>query len=161
MADDLKPSGASLYERDFYAWTRTQAQALRASRADDDALDYNNLAEEIEDVGSERLFACESDMERIVEHLLKIQLVRSPRDIPHWKGEIDQFRRHMAKRLTRTIRNEIEPLAEGAYADALKRLARLDLIALDEPLVAATSPFAWAQIVDEAFFTAPLYDAEG
>jgi hypothetical protein len=47
MADDL-------YDRDFYVWTREQAQALRARRAGANDLDWDRLAEEIEDVGSEQ-----------------------------------------------------------------------------------------------------------
>lgn len=44
MADDL-------YDRDFFLWTREQAQALRARQAGANDLDWDRLAEEIEDVG--------------------------------------------------------------------------------------------------------------
>jgi hypothetical protein len=37
------------YEHDFYAWTQTQAEALRAK--DVAALDLEHLAEEIESLG--------------------------------------------------------------------------------------------------------------
>jgi hypothetical protein len=47
MADDL-------YDRDFYVWTREQAQALRARQAGANDLDWDRLAEEIEDLGSEQ-----------------------------------------------------------------------------------------------------------
>lgn len=157
MADDMKPAGRTLYDDDFYAWTKAQASALRAGRSATDALDFERLAEEVEDLGNEQRWACESDLERIVEHLLKIQLVRSPLTIPHWKGEIDQFRRHMAKRLTRTIRNAVEPLADEAYVDALKLLVRTGQIERTDPLLAVTRPFTWAEITDLEFFTEPLY----
>lgn len=157
MADDIKLRQRTLYEDDFYAWTQAQAAALRARRGGEHVLDYDNLAEEIEDVGNEQRFACESDLERIVEHLLKIQLVRSPQTIPHWKGEIDQFRSHMEKRMTRSIRNHVEPGAAGAHTKAVKRMIRLGMIDQKDPLIAVTRAFTWAEITDPDFFTEPLY----
>ena len=43
-------SGASVYERDFYAWATEQAALLRARRLSE--ADIENIAEEIEDMGS-------------------------------------------------------------------------------------------------------------
>ena len=44
---------AELYERDYYTWTQEQARALRDRRTE--AVDWTNVAEEIEDLGkSER-----------------------------------------------------------------------------------------------------------
>ena len=47
---------AELYEEDFFAWTRDQASALRRMAKDrwNGPLDLEHLAEEIEDVGSDR-----------------------------------------------------------------------------------------------------------
>lgn len=157
MADDMKPAGRTLYEEDFYAWTKTQAAVLRAGRNGADALDFDKLAEEVEDLGNEQRWACESDLEHIVEHLLKIQLVRSPRTVRHWKAEIAQFRKHLGKRLTKTIRNALEPHVGEMHAEALRDLVRLDMVDRKDPLLAATRPFTWAEITDPEFFTEPLY----
>jgi hypothetical protein len=43
-------AGNALYDTDLYAWTRAQAELLRARRFDE--LDVEHLAEEIESVGS-------------------------------------------------------------------------------------------------------------
>ncbi|HEX5079652.1 MAG TPA: DUF29 family protein, partial [Geminicoccaceae bacterium] len=44
----------SLYQTDYYAWTRQQAAALRAMAAArvDSALDVENLAEEVESLAA-------------------------------------------------------------------------------------------------------------
>jgi hypothetical protein len=49
-----------LYEEDYFAWTRAQAEALRARGRGANALDYDHLAEELDALGNEQLAACES-----------------------------------------------------------------------------------------------------
>ena len=68
MADDL-------YDRDYFAWAQVQAEALRAHRSGENALDYDNLAEEVEDLGGSIRRACISQIANIIEHLLKIELL--------------------------------------------------------------------------------------
>ena len=71
MATDLR----TLYERDFYAWSRLQARELRAPEgaALNTDLDLDHLALEVRDLGSEQLFAIQSQTVRLIEHLLKLQ----------------------------------------------------------------------------------------
>jgi len=66
---------AGLYERDFYLWTQEQAARLRrfAARRPNVDLDLENLAEEIESVGRSELRGLAASIERIVEHLLKLE----------------------------------------------------------------------------------------
>jgi hypothetical protein len=47
-AKSAAPSRAELYARDYYAWILDQARALRERRADE--VDWENVAEEIEDL---------------------------------------------------------------------------------------------------------------
>ena len=63
-----------LYERDFCHWTAEQAAALRAAAARrlDLALDFENLAEEIESLGRSDRRALVSHIKRVIEHLLKL-----------------------------------------------------------------------------------------
>jgi hypothetical protein len=63
----------SLYQTDYYAWTRQQAAELRrlaAARAHS-TLDLANLAEEVESLGTSQLSGVKSRIRRVVEHLLK------------------------------------------------------------------------------------------
>lgn len=57
------------YERDFYSWLIEQAQLLREGRFD--ALDRNNLAEEIESLGREQFNKLESALRVLLTHVLK------------------------------------------------------------------------------------------
>ena len=58
----MATKAAELYEEDFHAWTRDQAAALRRLANDrwNGPLDLRYLAEEIQDVGSERRDAIRS-----------------------------------------------------------------------------------------------------
>ena len=58
-----------LYEQDFYAWTQEQGALLRDRKTK--ALDYVNLAEEVESLGKSQQHALESRLEKLVLHLLK------------------------------------------------------------------------------------------
>jgi hypothetical protein len=49
MATRIKPTRKSLYQDDFYVWTRRQAECLRARRYDE--LDLENLIEEVAELG--------------------------------------------------------------------------------------------------------------
>jgi Domain of unknown function DUF29 len=57
------------YDDDFYAWTQTQAAALRAQQGE--ALDWAHLAEEIEDMGASQRHAVVSHLRVLLTHLLK------------------------------------------------------------------------------------------
>jgi hypothetical protein len=62
-------SPADLYHRDVYNWALQQAAALRAG--DLERLDLTNLAEEIQDLGSEQLHKLTSAYRVILIHMLK------------------------------------------------------------------------------------------
>lgn len=57
------------YESDLYEWTREQADALRRRAANE--LDWDNLAEEIESLGTSNQDQIESRLENLILHLLK------------------------------------------------------------------------------------------
>ena len=63
-----EPDGAA-YDRDFYSWLMEQARHLRAARWD--ALDRENLAEEIESLGREQFNRLESALRTFILHMLK------------------------------------------------------------------------------------------
>jgi hypothetical protein len=83
---DMKP----LHDTDFFAWSKAQAEALRteARIGSNQKLDWENLAEEIEDLGVSQLSALESQVRRIIEHFLKLE--NSPASGPRrgWRESI-------------------------------------------------------------------------
>jgi hypothetical protein len=52
-----------LYERDYYRWAQEQASALREHRPDQ--IDWENLAEKVEDLGHSKAGVLESHYETI------------------------------------------------------------------------------------------------
>jgi hypothetical protein len=81
-----------LYEQDFVAWTEKQARELRELRANrwNGPLDLEHLAEEIEELGRSQRHACESLLEQIIIHLLKLRCAKAEAPRAHWANEIDQ-----------------------------------------------------------------------
>ena len=65
----------SLYDNDFLAWSKQQAEALRAAMRDgsNQSLDFGNLAEEIEDLGKSVRRELQSQIRRVVRHLFKLE----------------------------------------------------------------------------------------
>jgi hypothetical protein len=72
----------SLYDDDFLAWSKQQAEALRAAmrNGSNQSLDFGNLAEEIEDLGKSVRRELQSQIRRVVRHLLKLE--HSPAEPP-------------------------------------------------------------------------------
>ena len=94
----------SLYEEDTAAWAEQQAAALRAAGrgGSNQLLDWENLAEEIEDLSKSLRIALKSQISRIIQHHVK--LMHSPRSDPRrgWRRTISQ------------ARDEIERILEGS-----------------------------------------------
>ncbi|WP_422134714.1 DUF29 domain-containing protein [Endozoicomonas sp. ALD040] len=61
----------TLYESDFYSWTKQQAQLIKERRFDE--LDLDNLAEEVEDMGKYEPRSLTSHLMQLLMHLLKWQ----------------------------------------------------------------------------------------
>jgi hypothetical protein len=87
---DLK----ALYEADTVAWAENQATALRAAArgGSNQELDWENLAEEIEDLAKSERRSLRSHIRNIIEHLIKLEY--SPADRPHrkWRQSITNSR---------------------------------------------------------------------
>jgi hypothetical protein len=71
MATRIKAKADNLYEQDLYAWSRAQADLLRAGRFAE--LDLEHLIEEIEDVGGALKRSVRNRIRTIIEHLLKLE----------------------------------------------------------------------------------------
>jgi hypothetical protein len=117
-----------LYEHDFVAWTRKQAEALRreANRRANAELDYEHLAEEVEDLGKSERDAVRSQVRRILEHFLKLEF--SPAESPRngWKASIVDARAAIADKITETLRRDLREVLPGQYRSAMHKAA-LDL----------------------------------
>ena len=108
---------ANLYETDFFQWIQEQAKALREHNQN--ALDWDNLKEEIEDLGNEKLNAVNSFLKRLIEHRLKLDYSQEIYPRNHWLKEINNFQDELEDRITQTLLNKVD--VEKQYQRA-KRL---------------------------------------
>jgi hypothetical protein len=85
------------YENDLYQWTQEQAEILR--RRDISAIDFDNLAEEIESLGRSERREIASRLEVLLLHLLKWRFQSDQRGQSWWAS-------------IRDARNELERVLE-------------------------------------------------
>ena len=108
------------YDADILVWSEQQAALLRRRAAgeliNDTQLDWPNIAEEIEDVGSNRLHAVESLLVQALRHMLKAEAWPDSRDAPIWRADAIDFQRQARRRFVPSMRRKID-LAD-LYADA-------------------------------------------
>ncbi|GEP02071.1 DUF29 domain-containing protein [Methylobacterium oxalidis] len=100
----------SLYDDDIVTWAEQQAAALRAlgQRADlSNAVDWENVAEEIESVGRSQIHAVESLLAQVLSHLLKQVSAPSARASLHWREEILTFHAAALLRYEKSMRQRI------------------------------------------------------
>ncbi len=143
----------ALYEDDFVAWTKAQADALRAAgRAGgrSNAIEWDRVAEEVEDLGKSEQSAVESSVVQIIVHLYKLAWSQRVEPRGHWRAEIRTFRGNALRKLTPTIRAKV-----GAELEALHREAgaiAADLMASEEPAAPIDQTLRWGlpQVFGEA-----------
>src|SRR5437764_13443450 len=94
---DLK----TLYERDFAAWAHQQAEALRAAArtGSNQLLDWGNLAEEIESLGTSQRSALTSHIMRIIQHLVKLEYSPAVEPRHGWRRTIRLARLQAQRRI--------------------------------------------------------------
>jgi hypothetical protein len=78
-----------LYERDYYSWTSAQARALRERNLS--RLDWENLAEEVDDLGKAERHRLESHFESLLMHFLK-WVYQPRRRSRSWRNSIREHR---------------------------------------------------------------------
>jgi hypothetical protein len=142
----------ALYDDDMHAWCLHQAEALRRLRASGiplpNDLDLEHVAEEIEDLGNEQRFQVESNLERALEHLLKLAILPDDPAQNHWRSEVAAFLAATRRRYARSMRRSIEP--DKLWRQRC-RIARLsvgrDVDAM--PGLPAAMPFTLEELLDE------------
>jgi len=107
-----------LYDEDILVWSEQQAELLRRRSAN--ALDWDNLAEEIEDVGRSQFRAVESHLIQALLHDLKAQAWPTSHDVPHWQAEARGQRDDARSGFTASMRQRIDMAA--LYRRALRRM---------------------------------------
>ncbi len=144
----------TLYEEDFHAWTRQQAELLRRLPTIGNEFDPEHIAEEIEDLGRSELRAAQSLCEHIIEHFLKLEYSGLDDPTAQWRDEIVEWRLQLEKILARSIETKLD--LPGRHRAALRLVRRRER---DAPglmgRVPAQCPYPLEQIVrsgDEDWF---------
>ena len=110
----------ALYEEDIYAWSQHQARVLRGLAASGlrlpNDLDLEHVAEEIEEVGNEQRFACESNLIRALIHLIKIVALQEDLAARHWTTEANTFLDTAARRYRPSMRQTLDPAKIWSHA---------------------------------------------
>lgn len=141
------------YQEDYYLWALDQAERLRgmAGKRANDSLDWELLADEIEELARSDQRACVSYVEQIVAHMLKLAYSTASYPRGHWRGEIAAFRSDLRKTLTRTIEAKLRGELADLYVDARKRA--IERLAEEEPgfalQVPSACPYTWEQITGD------------
>jgi Domain of unknown function DUF29 len=100
-----------LYDADILLWSEQQAELLRRLAAGErvnDQLDWINIIDEVESVGSEQLHAVESLLTQALIHMLKARGWPQSREVPHWNAEAIRFRGDAAARFAPSMRQRID-----------------------------------------------------
>jgi hypothetical protein len=109
-----------LYEIDDSLWLEATIELLKAKRFD--ALDLENLIEELEDLGNEKRFRVASFLQQIIRHCLLLQFWTSEREYnqAHWESELVNFQDQLNTYLTASLRKYLEQEFDNIYQKALR-----------------------------------------
>jgi hypothetical protein len=147
----------SLYHEDYYAWTRVQAAELRrlARARVNSTLDLENLAEEVESLGRSDLKTVQSQVRRIIEHLLKLEYSPASEPRADWRHTIAQARDEVEDHLTASMRLDVE----NALPKLFGRARRDAAFALDKhgeldaaKALPATCPYSLDQVATHDWY---------
>jgi hypothetical protein len=138
---DLK----TLYEIDDSLWLEETIELLKAKNFE--ALDLENLLEELEDLGNEKKFRVASFLQQIIRHCLLLQFWTSEREYnqAHWRSEIINFKDELNTYLTTNLRNYLEHNLATIYEKALRYLRQKTDNKVNFP---DTCPYSLEELLD-------------
>lgn len=136
-----------LYDIDIAAWAGRQSDALRRRAANE--VDWDNVAEEIADVGRSEEREVESRLAIACQHLLKWEFQPQHRS-NSWRGSIAGARTEIARVLRRNLSLKSYPatVLADAYRDG-REVAEAETGLLDLP---AVCPWTIEQVLDRSFW---------
>ncbi|MEG3440289.1 DUF29 domain-containing protein [Pannus brasiliensis CCIBt3594] len=145
----LETSISSLYEKDFHAWTREQADLLRERQWN--RIDVENLIEEIESLGKQQRQELRNRLGVLLAHLLKWEYQPRKRS-RSWLATIRLQRRDILRLLKAnpSLNSYIEEALSEAYHDA--RDLAMGETNLSDRTFPVERPYPWENIIAEDFF---------
>jgi phenylpyruvate tautomerase PptA (4-oxalocrotonate tautomerase family) len=140
--------GRTRYADDVYTWVQEQVALLRAGQVD--ALDLDNIAEELSDVGSEQYDKLESAIEVLLAHMLKWDH-QPERRSRSWSLTIAEQRVRIDKQLRRNpgLKSRIvEAITDGYRLGRLRAAREMKRSPNTFP---EECPYTWDDILNRPF----------
>lgn len=123
MDNNLK----QLHDRDFNLWV--EEMKIKIQNRDINSMDWDNLLDEIDDMGASQKRALDSYMQRLIEHILKLQYWQSEVDRCRnsWMVEITNFRSRINRIIKKnpSLKNYLNNEYQDIYQDATKAMKLL------------------------------------
>ena len=120
MVIQLQTTAKKLYDTDYNLWVMETVDQLKNKNFD--AIDLENLIEEVSDLSRRDKRKLESLLRKLFEHLLKLKYWESQlsRNQGHWKGEIRTFRKQINNELktSPSLKRYLIEILEKSYQDA-------------------------------------------
>ena len=143
------PTRSPLYDSDFYAWSREQAELLRAGKLAE--ADIEHIAEEIDSMGRTEKRELMSRLTILLLHLLKWRYQPGKRS-PSWEASVANQRDDIADHLDDNP--SLKPLLPQALASAYRKACR-EAVAetgLSGATFPAACPWTVEQVLDGGFW---------
>ncbi len=138
-----------LYESDYYLWVVETVKQLQEQNFEQ--IDWDNLIEEVSDLGRREKKKLKSLLRNLWEHLLKLKYWQSEleRNQSHWKGEIRNFRKQIRDELEESpsLKNYLHDISAQCYEDAKEIVSDKSEIPLERFPESAIAPLN--QVLDE------------
>ena len=110
-----------LYDRDFNLWIEKIKEAIQ--NRDFENMDWDNLLDEIDDMGKSEKRSLDSYMQRLIEHILKLKFWNSEveRCRRGWQQEVVNFRNRIKRILKKnpSLNNYLKSEYFDIYQDAI------------------------------------------
>ena len=143
------PSSVSLYEQDYVEWLDVTLEQLQ--NRDLKHLDWTNLMEEVEALGSEQRHKVESYLIQLLKYLLLYQYWESEKSYcaRDWLEEIDNLRNEIEILLrSKTLYNHLVSILETSY----QRARRSAKTKSDLNIFPVICPYSMEQVLDPDWF---------
>lgn len=111
-----------LYDQDFNLWVEKIKQKIQDRNFVD--MDWDNLLDEIDDMGKSEKRSLESYLQRLIEHIFKLKYWESERErnYRHWCAEVANFRNQIKRLLKRnpSFKNYLEEIYPEIFVEVLQ-----------------------------------------
>jgi len=120
MLIECKQATKNLYDTDYHLWVMETVKQLQNEEFD--ALDLQNLIEEVSDLSRRDRKKLKSLLRNLLEHLLKLKYWDSEKknNQGHWQGEISNFRKQIRDELedSPSLKSYLQEIFNDCYQDA-------------------------------------------